>query len=381
MTELVLTNHGAIPTTLDNTAATVNSPPTDAPQDSPSQPSLGQQQEQPLSKKAQKRAAKAAFIQERKLERRQRERAARKEKQHERRERFVRGELDHKEGQGDGRGEGGEPVRKKARKSYANGRGRSPFKARVVVDLGFDSYMTDKEISSLGSQLAYCYSANRKATQPFESLLFTSLSGRLHARLERENNAGYKRWTDCEWWEEGYDRLWGEDLRADEASNAAEGTANADEKRSRSSKNAVVYLTSDADDELEELKEGETYILGGIVDRNRHKFLCQKKAAAQGIRTARLPIGKFLKELKTRKVLTVNQVFEILIHWVESRNWEEAIYSVMPKRKFTQQSGKPQIEEKGPQEKQVVLDEAELVGNRTLSSEGDESASERGNEE
>lgn len=77
----------------------------------------------------------------------------------------------------------------------------------------------------------------------------------------------------------------------------------------------------------------------------------------------------------------MNQVFEILIHWVESRNWEEAIYSVMPKRKFTQQSGKPQLEEKGLEGKQVVLDEAELEGNRTLSNEEDESASERGNEE
>ncbi|KAL5530081.1 TRM10 [Sanghuangporus sanghuang] len=378
MTESAVTNHVAIdpskPKTSDNTAG--NSPPADTPQDSPSQPSLGQQQEQPLSKKAQKRAAKAAILQEKKLEKRQRERAAKKEKKRERKERLVRGVLDSEEGEGDERGEGGEPVRKKARKSYTNEGGRNPFKARVIVDLGFDSYMTDKEISSLSSQLAYCYSANRKATQPFESLLFTSLSGRLHARLERENNAGYKRWACCEWWEEGYDRLWTEDPRDDDALNAAKGAANADEKKSRSSKDAIVYLTSDADDELEELKEGETYILGGIVDRNRHKLLCQKKAAAQGIRTARLPIGKYLKELKTRKVLTVNQVFEILIHWVESRNWEEAIYGVMPKRKFTQQSGKPQLEEKGLEEKQVVLDEAELEGNRTLSSEEDESARE-----
>jgi len=30
----------------------------------------------------------------------------------------------------------------------------------------------------------------------------------------------------------------------------------------------------------------------------------------------------------------VNQVFEILINWVETRDWEEAFYSVIPKRKF-----------------------------------------------
>jgi tRNA (guanine9-N1)-methyltransferase len=30
----------------------------------------------------------------------------------------------------------------------------------------------------------------------------------------------------------------------------------------------------------------------------------------------------------------VNQVFEILVKWVETRDWEKALYSVIPKRKF-----------------------------------------------
>ncbi len=33
-------------------------------------------------------------------------------------------------------------------------------------------------------------------------------------------------------------------------------------------------------------------------------------------------------------MLTVNQVFEIMLKWVETRDWETSLYAVIPKRKF-----------------------------------------------
>lgn len=60
-------------------------------------------------------------------------------------------------------------------------------------------------------------------------------------------------------------------------------------------KENLVYLTADAETELEELDPKKIYIVGGLVDRNRWKGITMKKANDQGIQSARLPIGSYLK--------------------------------------------------------------------------------------
>ncbi|OSD04443.1 hypothetical protein PYCCODRAFT_1347315, partial [Trametes coccinea BRFM310] len=295
---------------------------------------------QPLSKKAQKKLAKAAYIAERKKERRAAEKERRKEKKRLLAEKRAAGELDPEE----------EAELQKRKRQRTDKGPRTFFNARVVVDLGFDEMMTENEVKSLTSQLAYTYSANRKAEHPFSSLLFTSLNGRTLERMDATNNAAYKRWVGAEWWTEGYERLWantedaqrqGDDAdgsreRVEDGHDDAAGALRSSKAKgpARAAQDTVVYLTADADDELTELKEGDTYIIGGIVDHNRYKNLCLNKSKEHNIRSARLPIGTYLSELRTRKVLTVNQTFEILLKWVETRDWEQALYSVIPKRKF-----------------------------------------------
>lgn len=218
----------------------------------------------------------------------------------------------------------------------------------------------------MASQLAYCYSANRASSHPFP-ILVSSFNGRLREGFDKRGD--FKSWKGVEWWEHGLEKLWDGVQEAGGAEGPTEteplskGTA-ADagsaappvlstssgplntlgvlsgQPCTRVPRSTVTYLTGDSPNVLTSLTPGHTYVLGGIVDRNRYKNLCLNKANSLGIAHAQLPIGEYLPEMQTRKVLTVNQVFEILVGWVDGgekegkEGWGEALRKVMPERKF-----------------------------------------------
>jgi len=53
----------------------------------------------------------------------------------------------------------------------------------------------------------------------------------------------------------------------------------------------------------------------------------------QGIQHGRLPIGDYIK-MAARHVLTVNQVLEIMLRWLETSDWEKAFMAIIPQRKL-----------------------------------------------
>ncbi|KAI5292731.1 tRNA (guanine(9)-N(1))-methyltransferase, partial [Ascosphaera acerosa] len=94
----------------------------------------------------------------------------------------------------------------------------------------------------------------------------------------------------------------------------------------------IIYLSSDSDETLTELKPYCTYVVGGLVDKNRHKGVCYRSAVANGVKTAKLPIGEYMK-MSSRQVLTTNHVVEIMLRWLELGDWGQAFDLVIPKRK------------------------------------------------
>ena len=64
----------------------------------------------------------------------------------------------------------------------------------------------------------------------------------------------------------------------------------------------------------------------------RAQGLTLQKAETEGIRHARLPIQQHVK-MAGSHVLTVNQVMDLLLAWLELRDWRGACERAVPKRK------------------------------------------------
>ncbi|XP_063446695.1 tRNA methyltransferase 10 homolog A-like [Mytilus trossulus] len=104
-------------------------------------------------------------------------------------------------------------------------------------------------------------------------------------------------------------------------------------------KDTIVYLSGDSPNVLEDLSDDHVYIIGGLVDHNQYKGMCHQLAVEQGMSHAQLPIGQYI-EMKSRKVLTVNHVFEILLKYSETKDWKESFFSVIPQRKVVSNTDK-----------------------------------------
>lgn len=138
----------------------------------------------------------------------------------------------------------------------------------------------------------------------------------------------------------------------------------------------IIYLSSDSENTLTTLSPYTTYVIGGIVDKNRHKGLCYKRACDAGIPTAKLPIGEYMT-MQSRTVLTVNHVMEIMIRWLETGDWGKAFLKVIPKRKEAklkakEKNGGAEGEEDNEGEDGDGLDEDEEEKSEDESEDGDE---------
>ncbi|KAH0543319.1 hypothetical protein FGG08_002382 [Glutinoglossum americanum] len=230
---------------------------------------------------------------------------------------------------------------------------RRPFLTPItfILDCGFDELMLDKEVISLGNQVTRSYSENRRSTYRTQ-LVVSSFNGRLRERFETVLAKSYLGWTAVRFVEDDFvaaaeearstmaEKMKGWRLHGPlkianpgiDTTSTTDGPVDAPGVAHKTTEGEIIYLTSDSEHTLTHLTPYNTYIIGGIVDRNRHKGLCYKRALDRGIRTAKLPIGDYLN-MSSRFVLATNHVVEIMHRWLECGDWAEAFSRVIPKRK------------------------------------------------
>lgn len=209
----------------------------------------------------------------------------------------------------------------------------------IILDCGFDELMMDNEIKSLASQITRCYSDNHKA--PFKAHLgISSFGGRLKDRFDTVLSGNHSSWKDVRFIEDDFieaakqAKEW---MKGSPGGVLAGALTPKDElgqslPPDQDGAEEIIYLTSESPDTLTELKPYSTYIVGGLVDRNRHKGICYKRAIDRGLKTAKLPIGDYM-QMASRFVLATNHVSEIMVRWLELGGWGEAFSMVVPKRK------------------------------------------------
>ncbi|KAI8871107.1 hypothetical protein GQ42DRAFT_106080, partial [Ramicandelaber brevisporus] len=185
-------------------------------------------------------------------------------------------------------------------------RNPQPSGVTIIIDMSFNDLMSDVEIKSMARQLGRCYSVNKRSERPAE-LVIASLTGKMKDSLTH-SFPGHANW------EPSHVRLESKDMTE------------------LYPKDRLVYLSADSTTCIDTLSKDDVYIIGGLVDKNRYKNLTLNKAKELGIRTAQLPIGQYV-EMASRKVITVNQVYEILAGHLEGATWEKAFLDVIPKRK------------------------------------------------
>ncbi len=149
----------------------------------------------------------------------------------------------------------------------------------------------------------------------------------------------------------------------------------------------------------------QVYIIGGVVDKNRHKGLSLERATTHGIATGRLPIDEYVRMTACRVLTTVHgawmtcdwqcvpacfgsnvpcyivAVVEILNEYVKRKDWKEAFLAVIPMRKTRADGGSKRKRKHGSRGvRQPESAAGSATGTGTGTGTGDGSGSNRGSD-
>ena len=180
---------------------------------------------------------------------------------------------------------------------------------KICIDLQYEELMSEKELIHLAQQLSRVYGFNRKSSDPCH-LTFCHLP------------------KDCKT----------RQICCDKSEGFANYILNFSEKSLidtfENRKQDLVYLTPDSNNLLEDIEDNKIYVIGGLVDDSVKKLSSLSFAKDQGLTTAKLPIDKYCSRIEGsfKQILTINQVFEILLNKIQGFSWPQVFSQSLPSR-------------------------------------------------
>mmetsp|Transcript_15633 Transcript_15633/g.27264 ORF Transcript_15633/g.27264 Transcript_15633/m.27264 type:complete len:570 (-) Transcript_15633:9-1718(-) len=181
---------------------------------------------------------------------------------------------------------------------------------QIVVDMEFAGQLPLSARNSLYMQLSWLFSHNRNVPRPCK-LVFAGLAADVDKEFRKKSPVD--KWETFDFFE-------------------------CTEKNFQDflPKENIVYLSADSETEITSFDSTKTYVIGGIVDRNSQKGVTASKAAQLGVATAKLPLDAYnaIREIRkgSRKVITVNQVGQIILDHLSSNSWDFAFDRNLPSR-------------------------------------------------
>ena len=235
----------------------------------------------------------------------------------------------------------------------------------LVFDLNYGAHTSHAEAGALCRQLTMAFSANRKAPLPFPLLVLGGAgvpppakgppaappdesAPRLVHMLHKSNwwsgNGVHRSWSTAPW-KDAVATLAADPppdiiyLTADSPEElycAAPTPAEGDVGNSGAAAVAVGAAGTDGAFEAAALATRTVFVIGGLVDRDDKWGMSFERAKAVGLRTARLPLTRFLR-LRNKKAgagqqdgagaadITTLAVVQILLLFRETRDWGLAV--------------------------------------------------------
>lgn len=176
---------------------------------------------------------------------------------------------------------------------------------RLIFDCDFDDEMSNQRINDVARQIKFAFSDNRNHLRPF---IFHLCNIHQNSMLWQNLNRHMQNAKKLPWYISSKDIT--EEFPLEK----------------------LVYLSPDATDVLEKFNPDDHYVIGSVCDKGNEKPFTLAKAKRLGIRTARLPIDKYIRR-STQQALTLDQMTNIMLELKQTQDWNKA-FKFIPERKI-----------------------------------------------